>query len=67
MPTKDANASAKSSESLIDKLLDKAKSALASSIDKGTPSVMKGDTRLRSYDDVVNEAVRGRQSSDSSN
>lgn len=53
--------------SLIDSLLEKAKAALAEKIDKGTPKVMKGDYRLRAYDDAVNDAVRGKQSTDDSN
>lgn len=59
--------SGKKSDSLIDKLIGKAKSALAEAIDEGTPPVMKGENRRRTYDDIVNESVRGRQSTDSNN
>ena len=53
--------------SMVDDLVAKAKKVVAEYIEQGTPSVMKAEPRLRAYDDVVNEAVRGRQSTDSSN
>lgn len=43
------------------------KDAVKAIADYGTPKVMKGHVRKRAYDDAVNEAVRGRQSTDSNN
>jgi len=54
-------------KSMTDKLIDKAKAAVFSSIDKGTPSVMKGEVRRKAYDDYVDQAAKGRQSTDSNN
>ena len=53
-------------DSTIDKLLAKAKAALAESIDKGTPNAMKGEYRKRSMDTALDKMERG-QSTDSNN
>ena len=54
-------------DSTIDKLLKKAKSALAESIDKGTPDAMKDKYRRAKMDSAIDEMVNGRQTTDSNN
>ena len=63
MPKSDETPKHEATESLA----ERAKEYGRKLIDKATPSVMKPQVRLKAYDDAVNEAVRGRQTTDSNN
>lgn len=43
------------------------KDAVEAVVKSTTPNVMKGEPRKRAYDEAVNSAVRGRQTTDSNN